>query len=146
MRAVSLWQPWASAVVLGYKRIETRKWSTPFRGTLAIHAAKKRDSITTQMENVARGELGLVLPDPLPRGGVIGLVDLVDIREMDEELIAAQTELELALGDWREGRFAWYFENPRPIVPWLEVRGYQRMWHLSELEALDVATFTQAVR
>lgn len=146
MRAISLWQPWGSCVVLGYKRIETRKWSTTFRGTLAIHAAKKRDSICTQMENVVRGQLDSVLPDPLPRGGVIGLVDLVDIREMDEALIGAQTELELALGDWQEGRFAWFLENPRPIKPWLEVRGYQRMWNLSALETLDVATFVQAVR
>lgn len=40
MRAISLWQPWASAIALGSKRIETRSWSTSYRGPLAIHAAK----------------------------------------------------------------------------------------------------------
>jgi hypothetical protein len=33
-------QPWASLVAIGAKRIETRSWRTPYRGTLAIHAAK----------------------------------------------------------------------------------------------------------
>lgn len=43
MRAITLWQPWASAVALGSKTIETRHWSTNYRGPLAIHAAKRRN-------------------------------------------------------------------------------------------------------
>lgn len=40
MKALSLTQPWASLVAIGEKQIETRSWSTIYRGTLAIHAAK----------------------------------------------------------------------------------------------------------
>lgn len=40
MRAISLHQPWASAIAYGAKRVETRSWSTNYRGPLAIHAAK----------------------------------------------------------------------------------------------------------
>lgn len=40
MKALTLWQPWASLVALGVKTIETRSWSTSYRGPLAIHAAK----------------------------------------------------------------------------------------------------------
>ena len=40
MKAISLWQPWASAIAIGEKTIETRSWWTPHRGALAIHAAK----------------------------------------------------------------------------------------------------------
>lgn len=40
MKALTLTQPWASLVALGAKRIETRSWRTPYRGSLAIHAAK----------------------------------------------------------------------------------------------------------
>lgn len=39
MKALTLWQPWASLVALGVKSIETRSWSTSYRGQLAIHAA-----------------------------------------------------------------------------------------------------------
>lgn len=42
MRAISLWQPWASAIAVGAKRVETRHWSTTYRGPLAIHAAKRK--------------------------------------------------------------------------------------------------------
>ena len=39
MKAISLHQPWASLVALGVKTLETRSWSTGYRGPLAIHAA-----------------------------------------------------------------------------------------------------------
>lgn len=40
MKALTLTQPWATLVAIGAKRIETRSWSTSYRGPLAIHAAK----------------------------------------------------------------------------------------------------------
>lgn len=39
MKVLTLHQPWASLVALGVKTIETRSWSTQYRGPLAIHAA-----------------------------------------------------------------------------------------------------------
>ena len=42
MKAISLWNPWAALIRCGAKTIETRSWSTQYRGQLAIHAAKKR--------------------------------------------------------------------------------------------------------
>lgn len=41
MRCLTLTQPWATLVAIGAKRIETRSWSTSYRGPLAIHAGKK---------------------------------------------------------------------------------------------------------
>lgn len=40
MKAITLYQPYASLIACGVKTIETRSWSTPYRGLLAIHAAK----------------------------------------------------------------------------------------------------------
>lgn len=42
MKALTLHQPWASLVAMGVKTVETRGWSTKYRGPLAIHAGKKR--------------------------------------------------------------------------------------------------------
>ncbi len=39
MKALSLHQPWASLIAIGAKRVETRHWTTSYRGPLAIHAA-----------------------------------------------------------------------------------------------------------
>jgi activating signal cointegrator 1 len=41
MKCLSLWQPWASLLVHGTKRVETRGWETKHRGPLLIHAAKQ---------------------------------------------------------------------------------------------------------
>lgn len=40
MKALSLTQPWATLVAIGAKHIETRSWSSSFRGRIAIHASK----------------------------------------------------------------------------------------------------------
>lgn len=40
MKALSLYQPWATPVVAGFKRLETRSWRTDYTGRLLIHAAK----------------------------------------------------------------------------------------------------------
>jgi hypothetical protein len=41
MKALSLWEPHATAIALGLKIYETRGWEMSYRGPLAIHAAKK---------------------------------------------------------------------------------------------------------
>lgn len=45
MKAITLYQPWATLVATGKKQIETRSWSTNYRGPLAIHASKNRKFI-----------------------------------------------------------------------------------------------------
>jgi len=48
VKVLSLLQPWATLVVMGIKKIETRSWSTTHRGALLIHASKgKAGSIFT---------------------------------------------------------------------------------------------------
>lgn len=42
MKALTLHQPWAQFVALGVKTIETRSWSTDYRGRLLIHAGAQR--------------------------------------------------------------------------------------------------------
>lgn len=39
MKALTIWQPWASLLVSGQKKYETRSWATAYRGPIAIHAA-----------------------------------------------------------------------------------------------------------
>lgn len=41
MKAITIWQPWASLLAIGAKKYETRSWATNYRGPIAIHAAKK---------------------------------------------------------------------------------------------------------
>ena len=41
MKALSIRQPWAWAIVNGWKTIENRKWQTRYRGPLLIHAGAR---------------------------------------------------------------------------------------------------------
>jgi hypothetical protein len=52
MKALSLLQPLALLVVIRAKKIETRLWSTPYRGPLLKHASK--------------GKAGVILANDLP--------------------------------------------------------------------------------
>jgi hypothetical protein len=69
MKAISLWQPWASLIAIGAKPFETRHWA-PAREligqTIAIHAAKKIDAGAAQFaEEIAYGQHGHDLADKL---------------------------------------------------------------------------------
>ena len=43
MKALSVRQPWAWAIVAGWKPIENRTWATDYRGPLLIHAGRRED-------------------------------------------------------------------------------------------------------
>ena len=65
MKAISFWQPWATAIAAGVKKIETRGWQTAYTGPLAIHAAKRRGPAEREFASVERA-LGR-LPKRIPR-------------------------------------------------------------------------------
>jgi len=44
MKAISLWQPWAWAILHAGKDVENRTWPTHHRGPLLLHVAKRRTS------------------------------------------------------------------------------------------------------
>src|SRR5438105_11911405 len=52
--AVSIRQPWAWLVVMGYKDVENRSWRTNHRGALLIHASKNQSLVSP--ENLAETE------------------------------------------------------------------------------------------
>src|SRR3990167_7580632 len=43
MKALSIKQPWAWLVAVGYKDIENRSWATSYRGRFQIHAGQRWD-------------------------------------------------------------------------------------------------------
>ena|ERR1043166_1712591 len=126
VKALSLWQPWASAVSINAKRIETRSWWTPYRGRLAIHAAKKdtpelREFFTWKAcEPVRR-----VFPrfDDLPLGAIIATCRLVECLQATD--VDCLSEQEKALGDYSLGRYAWVFEEIERLDTPVPCRGFQ---------------------
>ncbi len=84
MKAITLWQPWASLMATGAKRFETRSWSTSFRGLVAIHAAKKSFDTNPYLDRELHPfASALDLPDiysfdSLPTGCIIATAELVN--------------------------------------------------------------------
>jgi hypothetical protein len=74
-------QPFASAIFRAGKDVENRPWRTGYRGRFWIHAAKQ----PRRREWPTARRRGLWLPDePLPRGVILGCVELVDcVRNAD---------------------------------------------------------------
>ena len=152
MKALTLTQPWATLVAIGAKRIETRSWSTPHRGPLAIHAAKGFPGWAQRMceAEVFRHALvsgGEAVAEPrlsLPRSVVLCTCMLVDCLPMEafgcllgvfDEYPELDTPEERAFGDFDvfdagngRRRWAWVLEGVRALPVPVEVKGALGLW------------------
>lgn len=168
MKALTLTQPWATLVAKGDKHIETRSWSTTYRGPLAIHAAKglpkswrelRSDPfVETLLPLVGINASGAPNIDWLPRGAIVATCLLVDVVStvaaesalnlvVDRGDSSGRAARELAFGDYTRGRLAWLLECVAQIEEPLPARGALSLWEtephpvleLAELQLQDVA-------
>ncbi len=82
MKAITLRQPWAWAIINAGKDIENRNWKTHFRGKVAIHAAvgmtrHEYDRVCKYIRGVNR-RIRIPAYEELERGAIIGAVEIVD--------------------------------------------------------------------
>ncbi len=149
MRAISLTQPWATLVAIGAKRIETRSWSTSYRGQIAIHAAKgfpgeakrfcesrlicrvmgwpERPEKLTQewlYDNASRIK-------SLPVGAVLATANLVNClpTDMIRRHVQPFTEQEEAFGDYSAGRYGFLLERVVQLAAPVPARGALGLWN-----------------
>lgn len=119
MRGFSLTQPWATLVAAGEKGIETRSWSTAYRGEVLIHAAKRFPRECRELcwqqpfaSALIRGKY--VQLDELPRGVIVAVAELVRVDET-KNVRDRISDQELAFGDYGPERFAWWLQRVRPL-------------------------------
>lgn len=141
MKVLSLWQPWATLIALGKKRVETRSWSTPYRGEVAIHAAKhwnrKLDGMccTSPFIDV----LGYQYHDGplyrydgvlrlLPFGSIVATAQIVDVVPTSV-MRPTISVLEASFGDYSQGRYAWLLDNVRPLSDPFPLAGRQGLFN-----------------
>ena len=136
MKAWTLYEPWASLVILGEKEWETR--SRPNRKIvdvrLAIHAAKK--PVTEQLDEDGCFKDDFMLsafakydidPDMFALGSVIGFATVTSCQPV-EEVRDTLNPKQIAFGDWSDGRWCFRLQNPQMIEP-VPARGYQCIWN-----------------
>jgi len=137
MKAITIWQPWATLIAIGAKRFETRSWPTKHRGPLAIHAAKKVDVEACKEEYIQSVllEHGYHI-DNLPTGEIVAISTLKDcVKSVDTWTDGYVLENgvyvyspEYELGDFTPGRFAWELTDTKQLQESIPAKGQQGLW------------------
>ncbi|HEY3694106.1 ASCH domain-containing protein [Phenylobacterium sp.] len=135
MKAISLWQPWATLVALGLKAHETRHWSTEHRGPIAIHAAKTIDYAGAPARLCHRA-IGQAWWEQCPLGMVVAIARLRTCRRTDA-VVEHITRADEASGDYTAGRFAWALADVRPLGEPIPAIGRQGLFNWTPPEDLD---------
>lgn len=109
MKALTVRQPWAWAIVYAGKDIENRNWNTRYRGEIAIHAAKglMREEYTESVDLLRRHyKCRKEIPsyEAMIRGAIIGVAELVDCVTTSKS-------------SWFEGAYGFVLKNVLPITP-----------------------------
>ncbi len=115
IKAITVRQPWATAIIECGKDIENRSWRTHFRGRVFIHAGRlDKEGILYFKENYPRKKL----PEELPCGAIIGSVEIVDCVDSSKS-------------KWFEGEYGFVLKNPVRIDP-IPVKGRLGFWNVPE--------------
>jgi DNA-directed RNA polymerase subunit RPC12/RpoP len=129
---MTMHQPWASLVILGFKRFEGREWQTDFRGPLWIHAGGKK--VTAEeievVENKYRelfrrtGRKAPEFPSVYPTGVLIGRVELTDV-------VSNEKYLEMVEEEQREestSKFLFVVKNPSKLLIPIRMDGSKKLY------------------
>lgn len=134
MKALTVWQPWATLLAVGAKQFETRDWSTDYRGRLAIHAATRwdEDLLSTCQKQPFRKvlrDIGYDRVSELPRGKVLAIGTIDRIWKTDRLPPQYLTDREEAFGNFAPGRNAWKIDIERRLDPPVEASGRPGLWN-----------------
>lgn len=125
MKVLSIREPYASLILSGVKKIETRSWKTNYRGELYIHASLGKSSPSPEvMKLVLYTNPGYILCKAM-------LVDCIYMTKEYVEQMKKDNPIEYLCGDYQEGRYAWVLDDVEPVEPIL-VKGHLGIWNYDE--------------
>lgn len=140
MKAITIWQPWADLIILGYKGYETRSWATTYTDIIAIHAGKYRKLPHEIYEHISEA-IGIT-PDkyngswlhqleqgiPAQRfGAIIGTAILG--KTLRTSQMKEMSHAEKMLGDFTPGRYAWPLKEAKALRDPVPAKGKQGLWN-----------------
>jgi ASCH domain-containing protein len=106
-------QPWAHLIMSGRKNVENRGVKTNYRGRVGVHASATMDA--HDKANVRRHKLD---PDKLPKGVLLGTVELYDCVENSKSR-------------WvDDSKWHWLLRNPKPFKKHKKMNGWLNLYPL----------------
>jgi len=115
MKALSISQPWAWAILYAGKWIENRKWNTNFRSWFLIHAAKSWDQ--RGYDYLKSLKIYSLPPrEEIRAGGIVGIGKINNV-------ITEGTDF------WFEGPYGFVIKHSRPL-PFRACPGRQRFFNI----------------
>lgn len=116
LRALSVRQPWAWAIIHAGKTVENRSRRTLYRGPLLIHASLAFDRVGVRFLARLGVEPESYSPSDVVTGAIVGRVQLVDC-------------VEDADSPWAEpGAWHWILEDPESFETPMPCRGMLGLW------------------
>lgn len=145
MKALSLWQPYATGIWLGFKRNETRSWKPSDKELkpgqwVAIHAARstpaakvnalmQQDGIRQCLEPMQITPMTRTgAMHSIPMGGVIAIAQVRDFVPITQAFFVS--DVERAWGDYTPGRWCWRFSDVLTMARMVHCPGRQKLWTL----------------
>jgi activating signal cointegrator 1 len=143
-RAISIWQPWATLIASGAKKIETRTWAPRWLHMgepVLIHASKRwtedeqdlLDDPMFQLHLSVAAARGLWNFDAPPLGCIVAVATF-NVAWRSEELLPKISAQERYFGAYAPGYWGWHFPKVRPIAP-IPYRGRQGIFPVTLDEA-----------
>lgn len=120
-RVISIWQPWAWAIIHLGKDIKNRTWKTNVRGDILIHTSRTTQNFEQDREEIQQA-FGIALPTraEMAFGALIGIAELYDCTWSE---------------DGNDGwglpqSWHWHLRNARPLPQPIPYRGSQGFFNV----------------
>jgi len=161
MKAISIWQPHASLIVMGLKPFETRSW-TAWKSLIGkriwIHAGKALDDLLDLNEYLEDRNAGHHDQDYDAYVEALRACGFKYLRDMPRGCLIGTAVLEASLptenltnpgpfGNFGPGRFAWQMTDPIPLATPIPFAGKQGFFEVQDyvFSSADFALSTAAV-
>lgn len=145
MKALTLWQPWATLIAIGAKKVETRGWRPPASlGRLVICSAQRPMNLERDVASeatrlriyAALGRRGHPHGDFMLYGRALCVVTVTTVCATDT-LARTLSEDEQAFGDYTAGRFGWVLGDLRVFARPFPVCGRQGIFDVPDYQVAD---------
>lgn len=124
MKVITIKQPWATLIALGYKKYEFRSWNTKYRGEILIHAGKSIDTkylyILKEL-GIKKYEVGQIIAKAI-------LTDCINITEKFEDRLIESNSLIYGANKGRTG-YGFKLENVEILKKPIMINGQLGLWN-----------------